>query len=82
MNGKPGDGTMQARLEARGWKRMNTYDEPRLSELVESYRELGYEVHLEPFHPEEDEDCTECLAAEPERFRTIYIRNILGRRSS
>ena len=72
---------MQERLEARGWKRMNTYDEPRLSELVESYRELGYEVHLEPLHPGDDADCAECLASEPERFRTIYIRNIPGRQN-
>ena len=64
----------RAQLEAEGWQRMNLYDEPRLTELAEEYRELGYDVHFEPFHVEEDADCTPCLAEQAERYRTIYIR--------
>jgi hypothetical protein len=63
----------QKQLEEQGWERKTTTDEPRLGELVELYRSIGFEVHLEPFVPG-DEACSECMAAEPERFKTIYIR--------
>jgi hypothetical protein len=61
-------------LAAQGWQRQATYDDPRLSEMVDLYREIGLEVHLEPFHPEDQRGCIGCLAEFPERFRTIYTR--------
>ena len=61
-------------LESEGWKRMSVYDEPRVSELAEAYRDLGFEVHLEPIGPEELEDCAECIVEAPDRYRTIYVR--------
>jgi hypothetical protein len=61
-------------LARQGWKRVLTCDEPRLSEMVEMYREIGFEVHLEPFHPEEEPGCAECLQADPGRYKTIYTR--------
>jgi len=68
------DPTHRARLEAEGWRRMILYDEPRLTELADQYRELGYEVHLEQFHPDEDQGCNPCLAEQAERYKTIYVR--------
>ena len=54
--------TREEELNAAGWQRQTTYDEPRLSEMVDLYRELGLEVHLETFDPEADHtDCTECM---------------------
>lgn len=35
------------RLESEGWIRQSTLGEPRLSEIVGTYRRLGYEVRLE-----------------------------------
>jgi hypothetical protein len=64
----------QRELEAKGWTRQNVTDEPRLSELVEMYKELGFEVLLEPFVPAEEDDCTTCIAQEPERYKIIYTR--------
>lgn len=32
----------------KGWTKQFTTDEPRLSEAVELYKSLGYEVRLEP----------------------------------
>lgn len=62
-------------VDVTGWQRMTTIDEPRLSELVELYRELGFEVLLRPVSREElAEDCLDCYLAQPERFRTIYVR--------
>ena len=58
-----------------GWERMTTIDEPRLSELVELYEELGMDVLLRPVSAEElGQECAECVLAEPERYRTIYTR--------
>jgi hypothetical protein len=57
------------------WTRRTTIDEPRLSELVALYEELGFEVALRPVSREELGDaCSECMLATPERFKTIYTR--------
>ncbi len=61
-------------LIREGWEKQSTNDEPRLSELAELYRELDFEVHLEPFHPEETQECTECMKVSPDKYKTIYIR--------
>ena len=66
--------TRKKELTSRGWQRQATYDEPRLSEMAEMYREIGLEVHLEPFHPEDEGGCTGCLAVVPGLYKTIYTR--------
>jgi hypothetical protein len=66
--------TRQEELIRQGWERQATYDEPRLSEMIDTYREIGLEVHLEPFDPDQESGCTECMAAVPEKFKTIYTR--------
>ena len=62
-------------LKKEGWEKRFTVDEPRLSEAVQQYEEIGFEVHLEPVDPE-SRDCTTCLTdpAFRERYRTIYTR--------
>ena len=62
-----------AELASQGWKRCFTADEPRLSEAVETYVEIGYEVAVIPV-PKDDQDCTECMSQAPERHRLIFIR--------
>lgn len=62
-------------LEEQGWIRQNTIDEPRLSELVELYNSLGFEVCLVPHQPAPHlSACQACLLASPERYKTIYTR--------
>ena len=61
-------------LVQAGWEKQATYDDPRLSEMVEMYKEIGLEVHLEPFNPENEEGCTGCMQLTPEKFKTIYTR--------
>ena len=61
-------------LVQTGWEKQATYDEPRLSEMVEMYKEIGLEVHLEPFDPENEAGCTGCMQLTPEKFKTIYTR--------
>ena len=62
-----------AELQAQGWERCFIADEPRLSEAVETYREIGYEVTVVPV-PLDDDGCTECIALDPNRYRLILIR--------
>jgi len=62
-------------LRKQGWVRQFVTDEPRLSEAVELYRELGYEVRLEQTSFEElNQICKNCLEADCEKYRIIYIR--------
>jgi len=35
-------------LKKQGWVKQTTYDEPRLSEIIEMYEEMDFEVRLEP----------------------------------
>jgi hypothetical protein len=70
--------TREEELRRLGWERQSTYDEPRLLEMAETYREIGLEVHLEPFHPDEEPGCASCMAATPEKYKTIYTRKKPG----
>ena len=62
-------------LKKNGWTKQNTIGEPRLSECVELYNSLGYEVHLEPVHPKEmTKECRRCYEKEHGTVKTIYTR--------
>jgi hypothetical protein len=63
--------TQEEELQKQGWEKRFTTDEPRLSEMVEQYKELGFEVLLEPVDTT-SEECTTCITAFSERYRTIY----------
>jgi aspartate aminotransferase-like enzyme len=65
--------TREEELQKEGWEKRFTMDEPRLSEMAEQYKELGFEVLLEPVDPS-SEECTTCITASPDRYRTIYTR--------
>ncbi len=69
--------TREAELTLQGWEKQSTNDEPRLSELVEMYQEIGMDVHLEPFHPDEESECTECMKMAVEKYKTIYTQKKL-----
>lgn len=51
-------------------------DEPRLSEAVELYKSLGFEVRLEPpVFDEMSEECKKCLLFQDcSKYKTIYTR--------
>ena len=66
--------TPEERLIGEGWQKQATYDDPRLSEMVEMYKEIGLDVHLEPFDAANQNDCTSCMQLFPEQFKTIYTR--------
>lgn len=54
MAGEDGGGCSarrQAELASQGWTRRLLAGEPRLSEAVQEYRDLGFEVRLEEVDP-------------------------------
>jgi signal recognition particle subunit SEC65 len=65
--------TREEELKNQGWEKRFTIDEPRLSEMAEQYRELGFEVLVEPVDPS-SEECTTCITAAVDRYKTIYTR--------
>ena len=68
-------------LKKEGWVRQFVASEPRLSEMVETYRSIGFEVRLEQVltgkDAKEDEckECHICFEGEPkEKYMVIYTR--------
>ena len=65
------------RLEEQGWTQRFTAIGIRLQESIELYRQLGYEVHLEPANLSEEqvelEACKHCFVTT--QARTIYTRS-------
>lgn len=71
-----------AELEAQGWIKQTTIGEPRLSEIAENYRSLGYEVHVIE-HPVDNggASCNTCFEAGAEIgqvYGDVYIRKAAG----
>lgn len=66
--------TPAEKLIGEGWEQRATYDDPRLTEMVEMYKEIGLEVHLEPFCAENERGCTGCMQLTSDLFKTIYTR--------
>ena len=66
--------TPEEKLIRNGWKKKATYDEPRLTGMLEIYEEIGLEVHLEPFNAANEDGCTGCMQQFPDQFKTIYTR--------
>jgi hypothetical protein len=63
-------------LVGDGWERRFLGDEPRLSEVVATYRELGLEVQVIPLNLADlaPDECTECYRANPEKYAAVYTR--------
>ena len=71
-------GGQEGELLAQGWTKQTTIGEPRLSEIVDNYRNMGYEVHVIE-HPVEasGESCNTCFSADSAVGKItgdIYIR--------
>lgn len=74
---------MSGELEQKGWVKRTTTTEPRLSEIVELYKSLGYEVRVEPVRLDElDDDCRRCYEDEVEEVKTVYVKKKAGKTAS
>ena len=61
-------------LERDGWLKRSILDEPRLSEVVEMYKEIGLEVKVVDAKPENVDGCTVCLDGTPQKYKVVYTR--------
>jgi hypothetical protein len=79
-------GSRESVLHAEGWTRQFIASEPRLTEAAELYRELGFEVLLDPL-PEtaqceecegaaetDKSECRVCFQGVEEQYRIIFTR--------
>jgi hypothetical protein len=65
---------MPEELEKKGWIKRTTIGEPRLSEIDELYKSLGYEVRVEPVRFDElDDDCRRCYEEYIDDVKTVYV---------
>jgi hypothetical protein len=77
--GGSGEMTKSEELKKQGWIKRTTIGEPRLSEIVEEYKALGFDVHLEPVNLDEmDEECRRCYGKDADKFKTVYVRKRRG----
>lgn len=70
--------TREQELINKGWEKQSTHDEPRLTDVVEMYQEIGLEVLVEPFDPNNEPGCTDCMQVCSDKYKTIYTRNKTG----
>ncbi len=62
-------------VEKEGWNEQTTIGEPRLSEIVELYKSLGYEVRVEPATLDDlNEECRRCYGNEIDELKTVCTR--------
>lgn len=74
-------GGKEGELLADGWLKQTTIGEPRLSEIVDNYRQLGYEVYVIEHREESGEGCNTCFTAGAEMgqvYGDVYIRKGKG----
>jgi hypothetical protein len=81
-------------LQKQGWIKQFVASESRLSEAVELYKELGFEVHLEPLpkgqecdtctglEKEEPGECRVCFEGSEDQYKIIFTRSAKNRKSS
>ena len=58
------------------WERRSIIDNDRVSEQVELYESIGFEVMVKDVDPEQlpEEYCKECFIANPEKYKILYTR--------
>ena len=58
------------------WKRRSIIDNDRVSEQVEMYESIGFEVMVKNVDPEElpEDYCKECFITNPEKYKILYTR--------
>ena len=62
--------------ELEGWTAKYIGGEPRLSEQIELFRELGFEVKIEPLDPAVCQGCTECFKDASSPAMILYVRKL------
>ncbi|MCP3873299.1 MAG: hypothetical protein GY699_09125 [Desulfobacteraceae bacterium] len=56
------------------WERRGVYDDPKLTDISKMYEELGFTVRLDPFRPEKETGCKECMRQNPDKYKVLFIK--------
>lgn len=56
------------------WEERFTGEDPRLSEVAEMYRELGFDVRIEPIRFCDEGVCRECFKDSKVPISVVYVR--------
>ncbi len=64
----------QRRSRGKDWERRFNVEESRVTEYVELYKSMGFEVYVENSTHNEMEDCEICFKADFDNLKTIYVR--------
>lgn len=69
----------ERKLIEEGWERRLIACEPKLSEIADLYREIGFEVLVVPLSEVMDEsceekECTYCYDLDKEKYMVIYTK--------
>jgi hypothetical protein len=71
---------MSEEPEKEGWIKRTTIGEPRLSEIVELYKSLGYEVRVEPVKLDVlDDECRRCYENDVDDVKTVFVKKKVNR---
>jgi hypothetical protein len=79
----------EEKLKGQGWEKRFVASEPRLSEAVDLYESIGFDVLLEPLPDDEElkkggcgtSGCTACFETDKERYRIIFTKAKKGKTS-
>ena len=66
--------TDDSSLESQGWQKRSILDEPRLSEALQMYRELGFEVKVVKLDTGGTSACSVCLDGPDDGTSVVYTR--------
>jgi hypothetical protein len=70
--------TLEELISKGVWQRRSILDEPQLSEIIELYESLDFEVHLEPLNQRLldilGEECKSCYIDHWDKYKVIYTR--------
>jgi len=61
-------------LVKEGWERRSILDEPRLSEVVQMYRDMGLQVKVVELDPKLLIACDTCLTGAKENYKVVYTK--------
>ncbi len=72
----PLDAPADAPVDAQntGWLYRGIFDDPRLTEIVSLYENLGFMVRMTPFFVEKG--CDRCFKDTPKKFKALYTKKI------
>jgi hypothetical protein len=62
------------RTQKKGWTKRGVYDEPRLTEVLSMYEEIGFIVKIEPYSSDIEVTCNECVKQNPEKYKVLYTK--------